>query len=50
MVLLFLAWVLKKSTRYECDIFGFDARGCERKVGKGRAHRRKQPAHLGILH
>lgn len=32
---------LEKSTRYECDIFGFDARGCERKVGKELAHRRK---------
>lgn len=41
MALLFLAWILKKSTCYECDIFSFDARGCERKVGKELAHRRK---------
>lgn len=32
---------LEKSTCYECDIFAFDARGCERKVGKELAHRRK---------
>lgn len=41
MALLFLAWVLKKSTCYECNIFPFDARGCEGKVGKELAHRRK---------
>lgn len=31
----------KKPTCYECDIFAFNARGCERKVGKELAHRRK---------